>query len=179
MRCSHYCWHYYWQVKKDVTEPLIYIAILYLITISLFFFVGGAVVFLAWVYRTNRNVRALGARRLKFSPWGAVGGFLAPIAWLFLPYLAGGELWRASEPHARGDEWKTERVPAWVHVWWITFLAFMTAWYLGLSPETAEPNRAPLFAVPLVWVSAALGVFLVRGVEERLASRRRLQSRAG
>ena len=116
---------------------------------------------------------------MKFSPWGAVGGFVAPIAWLFLPYLIMGELWRATEPHSHGDEWKEERVPLWYHFWWITFLAFMIAWYLGVTSGPEQTDTALLFAVPLVWISAALAILLVRGIEERLASRRRLRSWAG
>lgn len=144
--------------------------------VDLTLFLAAVILFLVWVHRTNRNVRALGARRLKFSAWAAVAGFLAPIAWFFLPYLAVGELWRASEPHARGDEWRSERVPPWFHVWWITLLAHMTAWYLGLSSSAVAPTPAPLIAVPLAWISGALALLLVHGVEERLSSRRRLRS---
>ncbi len=57
-----------------------------------------AVVFLRWTYLSNRNVRALGADGLEFTPGWAVGWYLIPIANLWKPHQALKEIFRASHP---------------------------------------------------------------------------------
>jgi hypothetical protein len=61
-------------------------------------FVATAIVFLMWTHRAHRNLPALGAERLKFSPGWAVGYFFIPILNLFRPYQVMCEIWRESDP---------------------------------------------------------------------------------
>ena len=44
--------------------------------------IGCAFVVLKWIYRANANVRALGAKDMKFTPGWAVGWYFVPILWL-------------------------------------------------------------------------------------------------
>ncbi|MFT5288257.1 MAG: hypothetical protein ACI82F_000310 [Planctomycetota bacterium] len=50
-----------------------------------------------WIVRAQKNVRALGAAGLGYSPAMALGRFFIPFGQLFLPARAMGELERASE----------------------------------------------------------------------------------
>ena len=55
------------------------------------------VIFCIWIVRANKNVRALGANGLRFTPGWAVGFFFIPIVSLWKPYQAMKDLWRASQ----------------------------------------------------------------------------------
>lgn len=74
---------------------------------------------LKWIYRVNRNAHAF-ARGLSVSPPWAVGWFFVPIAFLFKPYEAMSQAWRASE---RPEAWRTAKVPSFMPWWWGTFIA--------------------------------------------------------
>ena len=139
------------------------------------------VTFLFWVYRTNNNLRALGATRLKFKPGAAVAWFFFPLAWPFIPYYAIGELYRASEPHARLDEWRSESVPIWFHAWWISlvihFLLYQrvrTEWSRPPAGSPGETTVVDVLSILFIVAAGILGALLLTRIEERIASRRRL-----
>jgi Domain of unknown function (DUF4328) len=60
------------------------------------FFVILGITFLRWIYRINKNLRALSGEQMKFTPGWAVGWYFIPIANLFKPYQAMKEIWRIS-----------------------------------------------------------------------------------
>ncbi|HMA36213.1 MAG TPA: DUF4328 domain-containing protein [Chloroflexia bacterium] len=59
---------------------------------------AAGVLFLIWIYRAHRNLPALGAACLKYSPGWAVGGFFVPFVSLVLPFRVMAEIWKASQP---------------------------------------------------------------------------------
>jgi len=59
-----------------------------------------AVAFLVWVHRVVKNLPALGAHHMSYTPGWAVASFFIPIVCLYAPYQAIQEAWRASEPLA-------------------------------------------------------------------------------
>ena len=61
-------------------------------------FIATVVVSLAWVYRTSKNLVALGADGQRFSPRWAVICWFIPIISLFRPYQVVREVWNASAP---------------------------------------------------------------------------------
>lgn len=73
------------------------------------------VVFLLWLYRLNKNLRALSGEQLKITPGWAVGWFFIPVASLWMPYSAVKEVWQVSH---RG----TGRGSAFVGWWWAAYL---------------------------------------------------------
>jgi hypothetical protein len=79
-----------------------------------------SIVFLAWVYRANRNARALGAAWMRYGPVWSVGCFFIPIVSLYAPYLVVREIWRASLPGPGGQP----RAPAspLLGAWWATWV---------------------------------------------------------
>lgn len=87
------------------------------VSVILFFVI--LITFLVWVYRANRNARALGAADMHSSPGLAVGWFFIPFANLVMPYRALQEIWRASSDSA---DWKTSPRLHAVGWWWAFWL---------------------------------------------------------
>src|SRR4029450_13039173 len=61
-------------------------------------FLVTAGLWLAWFRRAYLNLPALGARRLRFRPWWAVGAWLLPVFSLFRPQQVLNDVWRDSDP---------------------------------------------------------------------------------
>ena len=78
-----------------------------------------AVCFGMWIVRANRNVRALGAEGLPFSPGSAVGSFFIPILNLFHPYQAMRDLLKASRSPAN---WNVQPGSPLLPLWWALWL---------------------------------------------------------
>jgi len=74
--------------------------------------VGGAVSVPMWMHRAFRNLPALGAQGLRWSPAWAAGAWFIPIANLFVPYHVMKELWPGSD----GE-------PLLVRRWWAAWIA--------------------------------------------------------
>lgn len=89
-------------------------------------FLGTAIFFLMWIYRAHRNLRALGARDLKYSPGWAVGGFLVPFLNLVRPFQVVKEIWKGSEPETMamrlGPSYQSTTRSAIVGWWWASVL---------------------------------------------------------
>ena len=75
-----------------------------------------AVSFLAWIYRAHKNLRALGATDLKYSPGWAIGGFFIPFLNIVRPYqvvsVRYGERARAKRGGRAGLRGYTRRHPS-------------------------------------------------------------------
>jgi hypothetical protein len=86
-------------------------------------FLFTVVIFAWWVFRANRNVRALGANGLRVKPGWAVGYFFVPIICLWKPYQAMKELWRASQnPFTWQDIPASQILPGWWTLWIVSNL---------------------------------------------------------
>ena len=103
-------------------------------------FLVTAGLWLAWFRRAYLNLPALGARRLRFRPWWAVGAWLVPVFSLFRPKQVLNDVWRASDPEGFGeprrgapmgralppdqaDTWRKRPVAELLGWWWLAFLA--------------------------------------------------------
>jgi len=103
-------------------------------------FLITAWLWLAWFRRAYLNLPALGARRLRFRPWWAVGAWLLPVFSLFRPKQLLNDIWRASDPEGfgephwgasmRGDlppdqatAWRGRPVAELLGWWWLAFVA--------------------------------------------------------
>ncbi len=82
----------------------------------------SAVTFLSWLHRAVKNLSALGARKLRFTPRWAVGWFFVPVMDLIRPYEAVTELWHASDPAIPSYEPASRAAPAPVRWWWSLFI---------------------------------------------------------
>jgi hypothetical protein len=83
---------------------------------------AALIALLLWVYRANRNARALGAQGMTYSPGWSVGWFFVPFANLVMPYLVVREIWKASTPDA-GEHWRQARVSPLFGSWWALSVA--------------------------------------------------------
>jgi serine/threonine protein kinase len=99
-------------------------------------FLVTAGVWLAWFRRAYLNLPALGARRLRFRPWWAVGAWLLPMFSLFRPKQLLNDIWRASDPEGVGEplrgralppdqaaSWRGRPVAGLLGWWWLAFVA--------------------------------------------------------
>ncbi len=84
----------------------------------------GLILFLMWVYRTNKNLHSFNYPVLEFTPGWSVGWFFIPIACLFQPYRAVSEISRASNPNIDStlEPIKNIPTPFIVVLWWVFFL---------------------------------------------------------
>ncbi len=82
------------------------------------------ITFLRWIYRTNKNLRALTGEPMTFTPGWAVGWFFIPFANLYKPYQVMKEIWQVSHKQAV----MTTIVGWWWAIWLISnFIGFKLA----------------------------------------------------
>jgi serine/threonine protein kinase len=89
-------------------------------------FLVTAALWLVWFRRAYRNLPALGARRLRFRLWWAVGAWLLPVFSLFRPKQVLNDIWRASDPDLAPDQaaaWRGRPVAEVLGWWWLAFVA--------------------------------------------------------
>jgi hypothetical protein len=137
-------------------------------------FIVAAIAFCLWIHRSHRNLPALGARDLKYSPAWAVGGFFVPILSLYRPYQVTKEIWKASAPNV-GPDWQGAPTSPLIGWWWVTFIVSSYAGYLllrmTLSAETISDFMS-LYVMTLVIdivdiPVAILAIMLVRTIDQR------------
>ncbi len=80
-----------------------------------------SVLFLRWVFLSNRNAHALGAEGMEFAPGWSVGWFFVPVFHFWKPYAAMKELFKASDPDYSG-RWEDAPRPALLPLWWLCWL---------------------------------------------------------
>ena len=93
--------------------------------VQLITFLFMLVVFFMWIHRVHRNLPALGARDLRFTPGWAIGWFFVPIMNLIRPYEVVREIYKASDPNADisdGCSWKNAYTSPVIGMWWILWL---------------------------------------------------------
>jgi serine/threonine-protein kinase len=89
-------------------------------------FLVSATLFLAWFRRAYANLTPLGARRLRYRPWWALGAWVLPVFSLFRPKQLLNDIWRASDPDLpsdMSDGWHRRPVSPLLAWWWMAFLA--------------------------------------------------------
>jgi hypothetical protein len=140
------------------------------------------VCFLVWIYRAHRNLPALGARNLGYSPGWAVGGFFVPLLNLVRPYQVVREIWKASSPEvgvSNDSSWQNVGTSPLLGIWWGTFIVMniLGQAVLWLSPPA---NTVEAF-LPVAWlgvvsyvvgvIAAVLALFVVRELDTRQVER--------
>ena len=87
-----------------------------------------------------KNLSALGARKLRFTPGWAVAWFFVPVLDLIRPYEAVTELWHASGPAIQSYEPASRAAPVPVRWWWSLFILWALTGSLGdqLSQATSS-----------------------------------------
>lgn len=127
--------------------------------------VGAVVVSAMWMHRAFRNLPALGATNLTWSPAWAAGGWFIPVANLVFPYLVARELWRATAPLA-----PRILLEAWWAAWVLCVLLFVANFLISqFDLIAALVLDVPFRALNLV--AGLLFIAIVRAVTSRQRAR--------
>jgi hypothetical protein len=151
-------------------------------------FLVSAALFLAWFRRAYTNLAPLGARRLRYGPWWAVGAWVLPVFSLFRPKQLLNDIWRASDPDLppdMEDRWRHRAVSPLLGWWWLTFLASIlvrsvtteavhaaaSVMTLGLLPSQLDRFQASADVQVLAELLTVLTGLLALGVVRRTTRR--------
>jgi hypothetical protein len=138
---------------------------------------GAGVLWLVWQYRAQANMRAV-VPGTRFGRAWALASWLIPGVNLIAPALAMDDLWRASDPNARGRG--RSPPPPLVWLWWLLVLAGLALGGFALAPALAgQPTPDDLFlrdhrgviASGIGIISAIAAAVLVAVVQGRLVSK--------
>jgi len=82
------------------------------------------VFFLIWLYQAFKNLSALAAQNLEFSPGWAIGWWFIPFANLVKPYQVISELWNASDSDYDPELFLSNKIgtPSIIGWWWGLFI---------------------------------------------------------
>ena len=132
-----------------------------------------AVLFLTWLYQARVNVRALGARKLRWRREWTVLSFLIPVLNVVRPYQVIREVWQASDPRSLEPlGWQRLWVPPLVTRWWLCLLVFVSfellAWTVLLGVDTAGERRLAYTLRALADTSAGVAASLSYFVTARI-----------
>jgi membrane protease YdiL (CAAX protease family) len=132
--------------------------------------------FIVWLWRAAKNQQALGRRPERLGAGWAIGGWFLPLANLVLPVLVTQDLWRGSNTAIAPDDprWRIADRSWLVGWWWGLFLAALLT-FSGADADgstrslsqTRGSNLLALFAMLAATAAAALGVLVVRRLDER------------
>lgn len=143
-----------------------------------------AIVFLMWLHRAYANLGEVGTRVTRFTPGWAVGFWFIPILNVFRPYQVVSETWRRSEwLNAPGIS--TEKSPAVVGWWWLSFLVSGTlgrifARRIGAAEFIDEVIGATWLGVladTASCIAALLAIAVVSGIDRHQQRMGRLADR--
>ena len=126
-----------------------------------------------WMLRAHRNLRSLGAKKLKATDKWVWLGWLIPIVNLFLPYMVMEEIARCSK-HASSGHKNRSKVPIPIQWWWIAWVVGAIASSIGRylvkysdNPFDKEHGLLTLVFADVCWIAAAfLLMAVLRGVTE-------------
>lgn len=126
-------------------------ALLYLVAFAL-----CVVSFCVWIHRLYRNLPALGAAQLRFSPRWAVGGWFVPILNLWRPYQVMREIWQQTLAQPVG-------VLGW---WWAAWLISNFVSNVSFRSNLSGGSNDVLDAVRDILDAAAaiLAILIVRRI---------------
>jgi hypothetical protein len=139
-----------------------------------------------WLHRSYRNLQALHAHELRFSPGWAVGYFFIPILNLFRPYQVLKETWKASDPTTlHATAWKGSRAFPVLGWWWAFWL--ITNWLGVISFRVslfAGDDLSALYLASVVTafadgtevIAAVLAILVVRGIDRRQEEKHQILS---
>jgi len=107
--------------------------------LQLALYVLTVVIFSWWIVRANKNIRALGADGLRITPGWAVGYFFIPIMFLWRPYQAMKDLWKASQdPTAWHTTSRSSLLPTWWTLWLLVHFFGQLSFRLTMNARGVE-----------------------------------------
>jgi len=144
-------------------------------------YLPAAVLFCMFVFRANKNLRALDLIHPQFSPGWAVGVFFIPIWNFYKPYQVMREIWEGSTPDPDAVVVASSlRGPPLLKWWWGLYVASFIHVQVfdqraGASALIWRAEKA-LAGNVVNLVAAVLAIAVVRGVAARQDARQRLRA---
>jgi hypothetical protein len=138
-------------------------------------FLITAIVYLMWIHRAYRNLPALGATGLKYSPRSAVLWWFCPLANLVVPFQIVRETWQASDlaSYQSPEGWQKAPTSILLGFWWGGWIASNFAGRaidrMAARIETPDGFAAVTIAsigyCALLLVTALLAALVVRRID--------------
>lgn len=141
-----------------------------------------AIPFLMFLYRANKNLHLFGVPGLTFSPGWTVGYFFIPFLNLVRVPQVVKEIWQGSSAiggNGSLESWRAIPAPSQIVGWFVTLLLgnFIGMRAVPTTNAPLSPEQLSTFATfsalsdALLIVSAALAIFIIKGINE-MQSRR-------
>ncbi|MFZ2070782.1 MAG: DUF4328 domain-containing protein [Halobacteriota archaeon] len=145
---------------------------------QLIIFLFMLVVFFMWIHRVHRNLLALGACDLRFTPGWAIGWFFVPIMNLIRPYEVVKEIYKASDPNvdiSDGCSWKNAYTSPVIGMWWELWLISGIVGYALLRISSGAETLSDFELMSLVmlgsdtlsFIAFILLIIVVRSIDTR------------
>lgn len=109
--------------------------------------ISTLIVYLRWIYRSNRNLRALSGASMEFSPGWAVGWHFVPFANFIKPYQVVREIWDVSHKGAAAGH-------ALVGWWWALCLASGLLGRIALRFVLDADDPGAYASTAMVWIAS-------------------------
>ena len=138
--------------------------------------IATAVCFLMWFHRVYRNLPALGAAGLQYTPAWAAGYWFIPILNLGRPCQVACEIWRASDPQIEepwGTGWRQASLTPLIGIWWASWLISNLAENLTsrLPTDSIDQLMSTSWCMIAVTIprllSASLAIALITAIDRR------------
>ena len=119
-------------------------------------YVAAAIAIPMWCHRVYRNLPALGAQSLRFSPGWAAGAWFVPVLWMWRPYEVLREVWQHSRP--REESWTLLKIywAAWLIANWVAIGAV----FARFTNDTGS-DAVNLFSKLVDIPAAVFGILIV------------------
>ncbi|MGD9646597.1 MAG: DUF4328 domain-containing protein [Pirellulales bacterium] len=138
--------------------------------------IPNVVCFLMWFHRAYRNLPALGAAGLNYTPRWAVGSWFVPFLNLVRPCQIANEIWRASDPRISepwGAAWRRAKLTPLIGLWWATWIITNIA--SNIASRLPADDIDQLTSTSWCWIaagvprliSAALAIWLITAIDRR------------
>jgi hypothetical protein len=115
----------------------------------------ASIIFLMWVHGATRNLTALGAMNVPFTPGWAVGWYFVPFANLVMGYRVMATIWRESQPTTVDENGTIVKPKMAIVGWWWGF-------YL-----ISSGGRGVVWLAALEIAAAVLFIVMVRRAQRR------------
>jgi len=136
---------------------------------------GCVISFLVWFSRSYRNLRALGAEGLEYSPGVAIGWWFVPVVNCWKPFRVAVEIWRGSDPMAMKNDLASRAgmpTPALLAIWWMGWLTALVLDNLVAAPDRLM-YQGEVVTLPMIVaagfdiLAAALAMAVILEIDRR------------
>lgn len=128
------------------------------------------IMFLTWKHWTYKNLQIAKIQGLKHEPKWAACWYFIPIVGLIKPLIIMKEIWLATF-YSQGDkEWKNNKTPSPIIIWWLTFIIGISLFTKSFfrNDETIASYKMDalynLMAEPLLVVSGIYLIMIIRNI---------------